>query len=188
MKNGTAAAPGSAPITEAEANMAIHKANEQFAQAQILLVPNYPGIPVRNPPGLVDFTNGFFGYPPYETVIAPTPEEQTLIGADFRTAATDDVELYFVNYFEIDGRRGEAFAAADVPDSKYAGTVIISVRDREPFTIAHEIGHILLNTGKHVTGPQSSVNLMREGGTSTVDEHWSSKRLTKVQATTMRGS
>jgi len=93
------------------------------------------------------------------------------------------VELYFVNYFtDKPNRKGEAFSAANVSASRYMDSVVISADKRTPFTIAHEIGHVLTNAG-HYEDPPAYANLMRAGGTSTADSETASKRLTPDQQT-----
>lgn len=179
-------ASGAPVITETDANIALHRGNEQYAQVGILLIPNYQ---TKDQPTGVNLGNGLDEYPGVTPagVIVMTNEEKALLGAaGLRTAATDDVELYFVNYLS-DGNRGESFWAAGVPDQKYADSVVISKDASTLFTIPHEIGHLLLNTGNHFTGSFWPANLMRSG-TSTTDGVVESKRLAPSQQTSMYSS
>jgi hypothetical protein len=56
--------------------------------------------------------------------------------------------------------------------------VHFEVTGDRPFTVAHEIGHILTNYGHHV---DSLRKLMRAGGTSTVNGLGASKRLAEKE-------
>jgi hypothetical protein len=101
-----------------------------------------------------------------------------------RTAAADDIELYFVNFLApAPGSAGEAFPASLVPDARYEDSVIISVAERRPFTVPHEIGHVLMDTvppNVHYSGPLKYANLMY-APTSGTDTVISTKRLTTDQ-------
>jgi hypothetical protein len=178
LKNG-----GIEVIGSEAATLAVHKANEQTAQVGILLIPSTPQI-VNSPVNLNDgfeavtnITNG---------ILDMTTEEQALLGdATLRTAATDDVELYFVNHFgNRPTLRGQSYWFAGVPENKYVDSVIISVEQYKAFTISHEIGHLLLNSGGHYTGALWPANLMRSG-TSAADSADASKRLTSDQQTAL---
>jgi hypothetical protein len=172
---------GTPVLNLAEANHAVHKANESFAQVGVLLIP---AIQFIDPPAGVDLSNGLDGF----TTPGPseTAEEQALMVPGTRTAATDDVELYFVNFIVGGGTsewKGESFPAYAVSDSKYADSVIIAKNYYSLFTVAHELGHVLLDDGTHYTGPVRTTNLMRNGGTSAIDLVTGSKRWTPGQAT-----
>ncbi len=100
-----------------------------------------------------------------------------------RSAATDDVELFFVNYFRSreDAPGGgtttyhdEKFAGYSFPASAtfedLVDSVVVSASYLDYFTVAHEIGHILANDGEHVTvepgyftRERMEANLMRGG-------------------------
>jgi hypothetical protein len=133
-----------------------------YAQVGINLVPTFQ---IVNPPANVDLSDGLDAYPPTKKneLIAPTTEETALLCASnpaLRTEAIDDIELYYVNFFKPDKYRGEAFPHISVPHSKYEDSVIIA-QDRVRWaTIAHEIGHILLDDGSHPEGGISSTRLM----------------------------
>lgn len=163
-------------IVKADAVAAIFKANEQYAQVGIRLVP-WVDDP-KNPPAGVNLVNGLDAYTDVPNgIIDMTQEEKDLLGdAALRTAAVDDVELYFVNYLS-DGANGESFWAAGVPHAKYSDSVIISVDKYKWSTVPHEIGHVLLNSGLHVTGAISETRLMSRFGTPS-DNVLHEKRLT----------
>lgn len=190
LKSGTAAMPGEAVITPEAANLAIHNANEQLAQVGVLLIPNSP-IPVVNPPAEVDFTNGLdtSSSDSNTGAIIMPDETRKLLDAPYRTAALDDVELYFINRFAAPARGGEAFPAVGLLPERYVDTAIVIVKDgkvgNSPFTIAHEIGHLLTNAG-HYQGPLEAANLMRSSP-SEVDSVIASKRLTNGQEVDMVG-
>lgn len=117
-----------------------------------------------------------------------TNEEKALLGdtdVQLRTAATDDVELYFVNHLApAPGSYGESFWSAGVPAAKYADSAIIS-KDRFRWSdLPHEIGHVLLDSGDHVTGGLASTRLMYADGTL-VDDVLHEKRLTEQEETSM---
>jgi len=146
-------------ITPAAATAAINKANEQYAQVGIILVPFCDAKKVAN----LDLTNGFAGYPRYN------PGEKLKLTADetklfaHRTGVTDEIELFFINKF-TDGAAGRAYTVMDVPDVKYADIAVIAADQMAnvPFVIPHEIGHVLLGHGDHdvVGDPDMWVNLM----------------------------
>lgn len=182
LRNKAEADGGMPVISEKDANQAIHNANEQYAQVGILLIPNFQ---IVNPPDLVKLNDGLQGYSVGAGIILSKEEETLLDEPGLPTAATNDIELYFVNYFTDQDRRGEAFAAVAVPDQKYADSTVISVDDRTPFTTGHEIGHLMLNTLAHYTGTLWPANLMRGWGTSVADEVTASKRLTPGQQADM---
>ena len=174
---------GAQVISLAAATMAIRRASEQYAQVGIQLVPNFQ---IVDPPvdPLLDLRDGFTEFSSQPGggqpggIITMTPEEKALLGAaNLRTAATDDIELYFVNYM-VDSR-GTAYRKSAISDQKYVDSVIISARDATVFTHAHEIGHVLLDSG-HYTAAGWAANLMR-GGTTKTDTETASKRLTKGQ-------
>jgi hypothetical protein len=196
-------ANGSAPITEEDAKKEIKRANEQYAQVGIRLVTI--GVKTENPPTGVILDGGFetIGLDGYQnatqTAIPMTNEEKALFDkAEFRTTATDDIELYFVNLINT-GSAGQSYWASGVPDQKYADSVVISVLglkgtnnpqgtniNPSPFTVAHEIGHILLNSGDHWEVGVKKVNLMRSP-TSSSDSEFATKRLLLEQEETMLG-
>jgi hypothetical protein len=95
--------------------------------------------------------------------------------------ASDDVDLFVINYFskptvvngqtvyvedeELLGYSVRAMRTGEVPDT--ADVSIVSAKNRVPFLIAHEIGHVLTNDGHAEawtswTVPQIESNLMRE--------------------------
>ncbi len=174
---------GAQVVSTAAATAAIVRANEQYAQVGIRLVPN---VQVVDPPAGVDLSNGLeeFSSAP-GGIVTMTEEEKALLGAtELRTAATDDVELYFVNYLS-DNSRGEAFPNSRVADHKYGDSAIVSAKNAtligDPFTEAHEIGHVLLDTG-HYSAALKQANLM-VAYPSTTDTERASKRLTEGQET-----
>lgn len=96
-----------------------------------------------------------------------TPEEQALLNANAGTPATD-IKVYYVNYF-ADGKgkekplSGESFPQGQAMQAIYANSVIISANYEFYQTLAHEIGHVLLNNGNHA---RSIINLMFGAGTN----------------------
>lgn len=176
-------------VTIAQANDDFVRANEQYAQVGILLIPNFA--PNVAWPAGVNLANGLSAYPnPQDSniqngKIVATAEEAALLGANPTTRSTglDDIEVYYVTSIS-GGSRGVAYPAGSAP-AGYEDSLIISADDRptSPFTPAHEIGHVLLDDLYHfqgVPGVPWQVNLMR-GGTSEVDGIVESKRLTNDQ-------
>ena len=110
----------------------------------------YAAPAVVDPPRDVILTDGLTRYQFVKagTKIPMTDEEKALLGAGgLRTAATDDIEVYVVNYF-TPRSEGESFWATGVPDAKYADSVIIR-GPTEYVVLAHEIGHVLMDNGDH---------------------------------------
>ena len=61
------------------------------------------------------------------------------------------IEIYFVKKFKDNEIAGISYTASVVPDAKYADSIVMKgVTDDQ--TLAHEVGHILLNSGDHVPG------------------------------------
>lgn len=209
MTNKQIGAPG-ADNFEADAyarqtpvNEWMERANEQYAHVGVRLVwtIQFADQPVSDlPGGTVDLeTDGLSEFGAIPASI--TPEERALIrgkranNTPFRTPETNDLELFIVNYLS-NGSRCEAFpeewlrgvenqSVVDLMD-----TVIVSWRDKRPFTIPHEIGHMLLNWKNHYEDEFPAAlpewvdtNLMRGGGTSATDAVMASKRLRQVQQT-----
>src|SRR5207237_4306377 len=130
-----------------------------------------PTIKIVNPPTGVDLSNGLSQHgPPVGGIIPATAEEQALLGAaDLRTAANDDIELYYVNFLNDGsgtGFRGESFPKVGVTDAAYADSAIINTRDKRLFTVAHEIGHVLADDGEHFAETFAEFILMMSQGTS----------------------
>jgi hypothetical protein len=154
------AADGGQPVlTQQQIEADVIWANAIFAPVGIRFDATFQ---IVDPPTGVDFSNGFDVYPPRLDAngkIQITDEEKALLGAsDIRTAGTDDIEIYYV--LPMTGRFGESFWASAVPDSKYADSVVVG-QDRTYRTLAHEIGHILLDDGDHaVARGEQIVNLM----------------------------
>ena len=163
---------------------------ERFAQIQIIV--NYTIESPVEPPEGVNLSDGLDEHlaPDAGGIIPMTVEEKNLLGAAaLRTASEDDIEVYYVNSLSLDSL-GLAFGASNVPDAKYKNSVILS-RLRYPYAVpAHEVGHVLLDTGSHYAGVNKAQNLMSKGAAGTGASHTvlSQKRLTESQANSMRTS
>lgn len=186
--------------TRNEVDEWMNKANEQYAQIGVRLLWT---IHFADQPIGVDLSgNGLSECPGNATTI--TQEEKDLIkgnyanGNPLRTASMNDVDLFIINKMS-DDNRGEAFAEewlrgnAGVID--LVDTVIISWERKTPFTIPHEIGHVLLNWGSPphyedrfpaADAGAAYSNLMR-GGTSEQDTVIATKRLRANQQTDAYG-
>ena len=196
-------------VSEAAATKLIDAANEQYAQVGILLLMKYRKAPVviknvnRVIGQSVDLYNGFDG-PLYNDNTDQTklvknksylPETRAVLdNADLRTPENDDIEVFFVN--SVISRNGPepskiagcAIAKANAIAPENCNVVFISTSalkgdsliGPKPFTLPHEIGHILTNAG-HYIGEHKPINLMRDGGTSSSQEIGYSKRLFEFQ-------
>jgi hypothetical protein len=118
-----------------------------------------------------------------------SPDESGLLGA-FRTAATDDIEVYYVKQMGVPGfpLLGRAYIASVVPDARYADSIVVAAN--KFLILAHEIGHVLLDAGGHFAangapyGVAYRVNLMVDGEVMRRDvDYRDSRRLTAAQAT-----
>jgi hypothetical protein len=163
----TAGAQGTPVVEKADAQRYVTGANEQYAQVGIRLKPRFSD-PV-DPPTEVDLSDGLSAYTWRPGgALTMTQEEKDLLGkADLRSPAGDSIEVYYVNKFDDAGQYGESFPASAVP-AIYADSVILSSPDTKPaqwpqITVAHEIGHVLLDSGSHYEGPARKANLMVDG-------------------------
>ena len=181
-----ALADGGEGVVKAEIAAAdLLRANEQYAQVGIRLVGTFQTI---DPPAGVDLSNGLAEFTRVDAAgdVVLTAEEVALMVPANRTAALDDIELYYVNYLSGTSR-GEAVHFSTAPAPRFEDSVIISadamaaVPGRERFVVAHEIGHILLDAG-HVTDVLGIfVNLMKKGTDFEDGSVLASKRLTEPQ-------
>ncbi|MHB1423596.1 MAG: beta strand repeat-containing protein [Gemmataceae bacterium] len=127
-----------------------------------------------------------------------TPEEQALLNAKaLWPAKTNVIKVYYVNYLanragNDTGGYGESFPARNqLEGSNYANSIIISADDEKYQTLAHEIGHLLLNNGKH---DSRIVNLMFGSGTGgdalpqVKGEVTDSRRITADEAKAMQNN
>ena len=184
LRNKAKADGGEEIVSQAVADVTMRWANEQFAQIGLLIIPTYIAV---DPPAGVNLTDGLDVHPvtarDSNGKVQVTPEEAALLAHPLRTNATDDVELFFVNYFEPDDRRGEAFFASVNPDARFDDAVIIR-KNFGKFTVAHELGHILLDKG-HYLGPLKYANLMHSP--TSIEEVTGTKRLLMSQQTLILG-
>ena len=155
--------------------------NERFAQMGIKVEATVDA-PV-DPPAGVDLSDGLTEYPDLVGGAIPmTDEEKALLGtAALRTVADDDVEVYFVNALS-NRSYGEAFWAAGVPDAKYKNSVVIQSTREAFWILAHEVGHVLLNSGDHFNGANVNQNLMK-GKVGVGNTVGGLTRVTEAQAT-----
>ncbi len=167
----------------------IKTAKERYAQLGIKLIIGEPTV-IDHPPydkNIADLSNGL-----EETVsVADSLEDKRLIRY-IATPAKNDIQVFYVNYFTGYGSKGESFAPfvykKDM-DSNLLGNVII-VADRTPFTLAHELGHIITNNGHYENSDplKVSINVMREGSGSYFNVLEANKRFTKEQENQAQGS
>lgn len=184
-------AKGQPAIGVAGALKDVDWADRIYAAAGILF---HASIDTVDPPSKINLSDGLLSHFIYglgtigQNKIKLTPEEMALLGAA-TLRAKNNIDVYYVNYLaNKDGKPfptggyAESFPASRVPDAKYADSIIVSA-DKEVYqTLAHEIGHILMNTANHVTG--SIVNLMA-GDPRINNTEMDSRRITDTQATLM---
>jgi hypothetical protein len=99
--------------------------------------------------GAVDFTDGLTHFTDYDAV-SGTVEERAMLKA-FDDGDPTTIELYVVSNFARSGRIGESFLY--VPGASAGNAVVLDragVRaGARSYTLAHELGHILLNMPGH---------------------------------------
>lgn len=196
-------------LNEAGATKLIEGANEQYAQVGILLVMKYKQAPVVIPG--VNLGEQGFDRPAPTANDDPTklvrdtaylPETRAVLdNPALRTAANDDIEIFIVNYL-FDRYYGSGLspdgtkiAKANAIAPEDCNVIFLSalglnlsrdpLRPYKPFTVGHEIGHVLTNAG-HYIAAHRPVNLMRDRGTSTTDVIGASKRLFESQDALIR--
>ena len=163
---------GTAVMTRQQIESDIALANERYAQIGLQIQATIHD--AVDAPNNVDLSNGLAGNG--KNANLAQPEQQSLLSdATLRTTAENDIEVYYVNFFDTHDR---GFA---VGDPRYPNSVIMSADERSIFTLPHEIGHILSNDGNHYEGSDKQENLMRGQGTSGKNGVSESKRLTESQ-------
>lgn len=187
--------------TQAQVDQWMTQANEAYAQVGVRLVwttqfadqpkkraiyPDDEDVILNNDPAAIN--NGLKD----PQIPEWRPEVQGLlhgtrtaagVSTPLRTAATDDVELFVINYFrsrrnlpdlsvetfENKGFMGYAFPAYVSENGDLKDSATVSAVYRDPFTVAHEIGHLLTDAGHTDEDPgertdeQVESNLMRSG-------------------------
>ena len=109
----------------------------------------------------------------------PTNEEKALFEA-LGTPEVEDIHIFYANY--IDTLVNQDRLAKTLPD----GNIVISKNKKGPFTLAHELGHVLGQIGHDTV--IVGIHLMRSGGTSETNTLDASKRITVEQEKTFQGS
>ncbi len=145
-----------------------------------------------DPPAGVDLSNGLDEFTRYDDKgkAIMTTEEKALLGDDkLRTPTDDDIEVYYVNYLSINGKppghSAEAFEASNVPDAKYADS-IISRGATAYTTLAHEIGHVLMDAGGHPDGNLGvNIDNLMAAPSQLNGQVTDSRRITATQAAAM---
>ncbi len=152
------------------------RANEQYAQVGVRLL--MPTVAENVPwPANVNLSDGLYSATPTGEMAA------LLVTAKLFTQATDDIELYYVNFgAEIDAK-GLSFIEADeargLPNG-FKDNIVIFKRDYTTFTLPHEIGHVLTNSKYHWIEMDEGTNLMH-GPTTPDDSLNATKRLIQDQ-------
>jgi hypothetical protein len=159
-------------------------ANAIYAQVGIRFILETP-IHTVDPPPKVDLRDGLAEGSAKELA-------DLLDFAAYRTPKDDDIEVYYVNFLEKNGAPdylGESIPASGAKGlfAKDADSSIISADTEDYQTLAREIGHVLMDGGRHLFGyGKNQANLMARYASvhNTVSD---SRRLTAAQAKDMIG-
>ena len=174
--------------TVADIKTDVLKMRERYAQVALRVRYTITPTPVSLPTD-VDLVPS--GFDEYEFPSAPTLEERALLSSALVTPSIVDVQSFYVNYLNYlssgRGSRGEAFLDSLLPlDLRGRGeNAVVSFNTRGPFTLAHEVGHVITNRKDH----EGNVpNLMRNGtspnpqlGEDAIESIAWSKRLSREQ-------
>jgi hypothetical protein len=163
---------GEPVIAEAAVEADLRIARERYAQAGLHLTWT---IEIKDPPAGVNLSDGLSDY----FLSDDQTSEETALFQDLGTPATDDIHAFYVNYIDSGVNRlraGHTFTA---------GNFVISAEAKTPFTIGHELGHVLGISGHPDT---RDIILMRPGGTSESNTLGGSKRIPVEQEIIMQGS
>ena len=130
-------------ISTADAVDAINKANEQYAQVGILLVPTADNLDapakLNLGDGLKIGTDNKYDAEEIELFSGLTVPPQ---------GGRDRIEMFFINYFTArPDLAGLSYTASGASEAKYADVIVMPTQFMGPLTIGHEIGHILLDPG-----------------------------------------
>ena len=156
----------------------LQSANERFAQVGIKFVNNT--IQVVDPPGGPgSLANGL----PY-VKNQGFPEAVQIMNA-LGTPQTTDLCVFYVPYLGVffGNNLGTSYSAKDNNTGKTANNCFVPGQDPSPFTLAHELGHII---GYFGHDKDTSWHLMRGGGTSGGNVYNGSKRFTQDQGKTIQ--
>jgi hypothetical protein len=136
------------PGARASVDLSVRRMNGTLASLDALRSPTTDAtLSVRI--GAVDPSNGIEHFGDMDSN-AGTLEERTLVKA-LEDTDPQTVELIVVPYFEGTGRIGESFITGDSPSMR---NVVLIDRGgirarRSSFTLAHELGHLLLQAPGH---------------------------------------
>jgi hypothetical protein len=179
LRNKAQASGGTPVLPQADVETDLKIAQERYAQMGIKLAWS---ISIADPPPGVDLSDGLTEY----TSNTPTPEEKSLLDG-LATAADNDMQAFYVNFMS-QSSYGESFSKGqftNAADVKYTGNVVVS-STRRSYVLAHELGHILTNTGNH---HPETINLMHQWvGASTGALISEAKRLDAQQQQIMRAN
>ena len=184
LRNKAKADGGKEVITQATfESFHLKPANEIYAQVGIRFTAT---VQIVDPPAGVDLSDGFKDFLEFDAdgKIKMTDEEKALLNSvALRTEAADDIEVYYVNTMAIG--YAEAFIASKVPDSKYTDSIVSRALTPEN-TLAHEIGHVLMDDGDHPDGRAGVLKVNLMAFPAAFDEKVTdSRRISVAQATNM---
>ena len=182
--NAAGVETASGVITVGDVNDDFTRANEQYAQVGVVLIPDYASAAMAWP------QNVFLGDGLNLDDVAGRNESDDLLLPASNVLVKAKIEVYYVNYMFTGINRTHVRAysviAGNIPSPGYQDSVVISVDDRYRFTIAHEIGHVLAVVSHATTGVWP-INIMRTY-TSKLDAIDVSKRFDESQDLAMNGN
>jgi hypothetical protein len=129
----------------ASADMACHHSDGSLARLSVEAKTSAGAISVAS----IDLRDGLSCYLP-DAASTGSTEQRALVHLD-RPSPPKVVRLVIVDKLSCSHLLGQSFA--DHPDSPLWGTIILDrrglARGRQTFTLAHELGHVLLGTSSH---------------------------------------
>jgi hypothetical protein len=110
-------------------------------------------------------------------------DERRCLAANYMDDDPDTIDLFIVKYLPASlGRSNPMCITPETSDIRNSAFIVLSAGDADgdnPFTAAHEAGHLILNTSADQHDPDAN-NLMFDG-TSSADGFCATKRLTSPQ-------
>jgi hypothetical protein len=144
-------------------DLVLSRTREIYAQVGIKIVDNIH----KNIPSPVNLANGMSTFSSVNGQLSVSAQQKTLFlqndtNKAIRSPDLNDIEVYYVNFFDKPSVLGIAFA-----DSMFGGsdnssnsTILNLLSTFSISVLSHEIGHLLLDYGGHVIDASSSTNVM----------------------------
>jgi hypothetical protein len=159
-----------------------HTVRERYAQVGVVI--NYT-VSIQDPPLGVDLSDGLL-VREHSTNRVLAAEAKALISACGTVDATVDIHVFYVNTVMVgtDWAYGSAVAEYYYPsEDGYLYNAFINNAANKPFTVSHELAHLLANA-QHT---EEGFNILY-GHTSTANFPAATKRFNATQENTMRGN